>query len=93
MARQYSVAHAKNNLLALIHDAELGTPVEITRHGKPRVVILAFGDYNRMCGEKPDLWEAIQRFRAEHDLAELDIDSVYRDTRDPAPGTLRPYGW
>jgi len=91
MARQYSVAHAKNNLPALIHEAELGSPVEITRHGKPVAVILAFAEYNRMLGDRPDLWESIQRFRAEHDLEELDIDTVYRDIRDPAPG--RDFKW
>ena len=36
--------------------------------------------------DRPSLWEAIQKFRAETDLDELDIDSVMEGVRDRSPG-------
>jgi cytochrome c556 len=35
---------------------------------------------------KPDLWSAIERFRATTDLEALDVDAVLEDVRDPSPG-------
>ena len=32
--------------------------------------------------DPPDLWDAIQKFRAEHDLADLNVEEVFADVRD-----------
>jgi hypothetical protein len=33
-----------------------------------------------------DLWTAIQKFRAGHDLSGLDVEEVFGDVRDRTPG-------
>jgi hypothetical protein len=33
-----------------------------------------------------DLWAAIQKFRAEHDLSDLRVEEVFGDIRDRTPG-------
>jgi hypothetical protein len=34
----------------------------------------------------PDLWTAIQKFRAEHDLSDLNVEEVFGNVRDRTPG-------
>jgi len=49
-----TVASAKNHLPRLIHQAERGEPVHITRHGKPVAVLLAEREYARLtAGQTP----------------------------------------
>jgi len=35
---------------------------------------------------KPDLWDAIQKFRAENDLSDLRVEEIFGDVRDRTPG-------
>jgi prevent-host-death family protein len=41
MNRRVSVAEAKNNLPAIIHEVEQGSLVEITRHGRALLPLLS----------------------------------------------------
>jgi len=91
MSRQLSVAEAKNGLPALVHDVEVGEPVEITRRGRPVAVILSIHEYRRLRGEQPDFWAALQAFRATTDLVALDAASAFADLRDPSAG--RDFRW
>ena len=43
-----SIANAKARFAELVHEAEAGTPVRITRRGKPVAVLLAEADYVRL---------------------------------------------
>jgi antitoxin Phd len=86
MQKQYSIADARNRLPALVHDIEKGPPVELTRRGKPVAVLLSIGEYRRLRRDKPDLWQAIRKFRRETDLEELDAEEVWADLRDRSAG-------
>lgn len=86
MSNRYSIAAARNSLPALVHAVEGGSPVEITRRGRPVAVLLSIGDYQEMSNKKPDLWAAIQRFRQTADLEALDTEEIYADVRDRSPG-------
>ena len=86
MVRQCSISEARNNLPNLIREVEHGPPVELTRRGRQVAVLLSISDFQRLTSGKDDLWTAIQRFRARHDLSDLDIDQVYGDIRDRSPG-------
>ena len=61
----------------------------LTQEGQYIAVLVSAGEYERMSGGKlglkTDLWTAIEKFRAETDLEELDIDSIYKDIRDKSP--------
>jgi len=45
---QISIAEAKNALTRLIHEAEQGEIVHITRHGKPVAVLLSKEAYEQL---------------------------------------------
>jgi prevent-host-death family protein len=93
MTKRYSIAEVEGNLTELVHEAENGTKVEITRRGKPVAVLIGAEDFERISKRIPDFWGAYERFRREHNLAELDIDpdEVFGDVRDPSPG--RDFHW
>ncbi|MFL6198154.1 MAG: type II toxin-antitoxin system Phd/YefM family antitoxin [Thermoanaerobaculia bacterium] len=86
MSKRVSIAEARDHLPALIRSAEHGEPVELTRRGKMVAVLVSSRDYERLTTGPPDLWAAIQKFRAEHDLSDLDIEEVFADVRDRTPG-------
>lgn len=86
-SRQYSIAQARNSLPALVHEAEEGTPVELTRRGKPVAVLLSSDEYQRLASGRIDFWSAYARFRESADLDGLDLDpSLFEDIRDRSPG-------
>ncbi|MFZ2986936.1 type II toxin-antitoxin system Phd/YefM family antitoxin [Ideonella sp.] len=43
-----SIAEAKARFAELVHEAETGTPVRITRRGKPVAVLMAEADFARL---------------------------------------------
>jgi prevent-host-death family protein len=86
MLKQYSIATARNQLPALVHDVEDGPAVELTRRGKPVAVLLSVEEYRRIQAKRPDVWEAISRFRQGTDLEALQAEDVWADVRDRSPG-------
>ena len=46
--KQVQLRDAKAKLSALVEDAAHGQSAVITRHGKPRAVILGFDEWNRL---------------------------------------------
>jgi prevent-host-death family protein len=45
MANRYSIAEARDRLARLVHDAEKGIAVELTRLGKRVAVLVSMKDY------------------------------------------------
>lgn len=86
MFKRVSIADARDHLPALVRSAEEGHPVELTRRGKLVAVLVSSQEYEKLKNGRPDLWTAIQKFRSEHNLADLHIEEVYADVRDPSPG-------
>lgn len=62
-----SIADAKTQFTRLIHQAEQGEAVHITRRGKPVAVLLSEDEYARLCrGQTPrDFWDLITEMRAD----------------------------
>ena len=89
-----SIAKARNTLTRLIHKAEDGEPVHITRHGKPVAVLVSRGEYERLSSGEPkkDFWQAVEDWRAQagFNWPELTPDEVdgWRDRRPP-----REFSW
>ena len=48
MAREYSIAHAKDRLAEAVRAAEAGEPVTLTRRGRPVAVIVSEAEYRRL---------------------------------------------
>ena len=87
MAQQYSIAEARDRLPGIVHDVEAGTPVELTRRGKPVAVLMSVDEYRRLSSGREGFWSAIERWRASVDPADLEGDDPFADVRD------RSLGW
>ena len=46
---QWQLQEAKNRLSALVDAAIAGEPQQVTRRGRPAVVVIACEDYERLC--------------------------------------------
>ncbi len=82
--REYSVAQARDMLAALVHAAERGRPVRITRRGKPAAVLISESEFRRSRrGPGHGLGEAILAWRARYGGVELTIAQLdsWRDRR------------
>jgi prevent-host-death family protein len=92
MADKYSIAEARHNLAALVHELEKKERIELTRRGEPVAVLLSMRAYRRLSAPKADFWEAYEAFRQTHALSELNIEPEVFDTvRDQSPG--REMNW
>lgn len=89
--RQYSIAQARSSLPSLVHTAEQGEPVELTRRGRAVAVILSVMEYQKLMGRKPDFYEALLGWRKEHQQ-DLD-DELFVAERDRTTGReAKPWG-
>lgn len=62
-----SISEAKNQLTRLIHQAETGEPVHITRRGKSVAVLLSEAEYVRLRQgrEQHNFWDLIVQMRSD----------------------------
>lgn len=87
MIKEYSIAEARNQFAAIVHDLKITHSIRVTRRGKPVAVLLAIDEYERLAASKTGFWESYQSFRNTVDLAGLDIDpAVFDGLRDSSPG-------
>ncbi len=87
-----SIAEAKSHLSQLIHQAENGKPIHLSRHGKPVAVLVSQEQYTHLTREEDTPWEAITKWRScvslqGDDLSDLEIDQ-WRDQV-----TEREFSW
>jgi prevent-host-death family protein len=86
MSKRFSIAEARDQFTSIVRDVEKTSAVEITRRGKPVVVLLSWREYQRLTSDK-NFWERYSAFRDQFDLAKLEIDpEVFEGVRDPSPG-------
>jgi prevent-host-death family protein len=87
MIKQYSIAEARQNLAALVHEVERASAVELTRRGEPVAILLSIEEYRRLLSKESSFWEAYTRFRGAVDLTQLQIEpDTFDKVRDPSPG-------
>jgi prevent-host-death family protein len=88
MSDRYSIAEARHNLAALVHDLERTPRIELTRRGEPVAVLLSLREYRRLSRPAPDFWQAYQQFRKTVEAArtELNPDDVFDKVRDRSAG-------
>ena len=91
-SKQTSIAGARDRLASLVHEVEDGTPVEITRRGRPVAVLLSYHEYQRLLGEGPSFWDAMMAWRSSihaDDAQTLGIEPDF--PRDQTPGRPSPF--
>ena len=74
MSKVVSIAQAKDQFSQLVHDAEDGGAVQITRRGRPVAVLVSAAEYTRLQGTGTVFWERLDAFRQEHGLNESGIE-------------------
>lgn len=67
----YSIAEARDALAELVHEAEQGRAVSLTRRGKPVAAIVSVKDLERLRGVHASFWDTLVAFRAKADLKGL----------------------
>ena len=87
MSRRYSIAEARHDLAAIVHELEGRDLIELTRRGEPVAVMLSLREYRRLTVGKEKFWEAYLAFRRTVDLSSLGIEpEIFAGVRDPSPG-------
>lgn len=86
MSKSYSIAETRQNLSALIHDAERGATVAVTRRGRPVAVLVSAARWNKLAGARRSFWDALQEFRQNVDLAPLGSADWADNLRDHSQG-------
>ena len=91
MSKAYSIAEARNQLSRVVHEAEDGAGVELTRRGKPVAVVLSIKEFRRLQGgARPPLWSVVQQ--AVGSFAEVaDSEAVFEGLRSDEGG--RDFEW
>jgi len=87
MIERYSIAEARDNFAKLVHAAEAGKQVEVTRRGKPVAVLVSRGEYERLASARPSFTEALDAFL--HDTPPEEragLHEALEGLRDPSPG-------
>jgi prevent-host-death family protein len=88
MSKQYSIAQARDNLAAIVHELERSSTIEITRRGQPVAMLISIEEYDRLHAHTIGFWDAYKAFASEVNLSELNIQpsEVFGDWRDRAAG-------
>jgi prevent-host-death family protein len=91
MVKRYSIAEARHNLAAIIHELEQAAPIELTRRGEPVAVLLSADTYQRLLVPAAGFWAAYAGFRASLTAEDLaDPAEPFADLRDRSPGREAP---
>jgi prevent-host-death family protein len=86
VARDYSIADAKDHLPEAVRAAEQGDTVTLTRRGKPVAVLLSIDRFRGLERSRPDFWELARdlRERAASEGAIFEKDD-FEGLRDRSP--------
>ncbi|KXW57013.1 type II toxin-antitoxin system Phd/YefM family antitoxin [Ferrovum myxofaciens] len=85
-----TIAQAKNHLPKLIHAAEAGDDIRISRHGKLVAVIISAERYQQHFNSGTGIFQAIMEWREKQsalDLTDTEVDS-WRDR-----AVAREFSW
>lgn len=83
-----SIADARRNLSEIVHLAERGSTVMLTRRGEPVAMIVGRRDYERLRSKQRGFADAYRDFSRAVDLPGLaiDPDEVFADVREKTTG-------
>jgi prevent-host-death family protein len=93
MTKSYSIADAKNLLGRVVHEAEEGSPVELTRRGRPVAMVISVPDFERLSLPRRGFTAIYEDLRRRFDLAELDIDPDEVFAAGPDASAGKDFSW
>jgi antitoxin Phd len=87
MLKSFSIAEARHDLAALVHQLDHRHRIELTRRGKPVAMLMSLSEFNRLATPARRFWEAYESFAETVDLHRLGIEpEVYFNVRDRFSG-------
>lgn len=87
MPKTYSIAQARHDLAAIVHELERHPLIQLTRRGQPVAVLLSMREYEHLQRTRVSFWEAYHAFRSSTDLKHLAIDArAFENVRDRSTG-------
>lgn len=83
----FTIAQARTHFPGLVHDAEKGKPVEITRRGKPVAVLVSVDAYRHLTAPRPQFWDVVSAFRSRIKTVKAGLEPKdLRDLRETGSG-------
>lgn len=83
MAKQYSVAEARNKFTSVLRAVERGQVIEVTRRGKTIALLLS----PRQLKRRRSFYDALMEFHRKYDVKALGIGpEIWQNVRDKSPG-------
>ena len=90
--QSFSIAEARHDLAAVVHQLERQPRIQLTRRGKPVAVLMSLREYERLTAGTQDFWSTYAAFTANVDLPKLAIDpQLFAESRDRSTG--REMNW
>lgn len=87
MPQSFSIAEARHDLAAVVHQLDHQPRIQLTRRGKPVAVLLSVREYNRLIAQTRSFWETYTAFTESVDLRDLKIEpQVFDGVRDRSRG-------
>jgi prevent-host-death family protein len=87
MPKSFSIAEARHDLAALVHQLNRKHLIELTRRGKTVAVLMSIREYNRLAAPAKHFWEAYTSFYETADLRRLEIEpETFSNVRDRSSG-------
>jgi len=86
MGRRFSIAEARQRFTELVRAVESGCPLEITRRGRPVVVLVSAAEYARMAGSELSFADSLEAFQRDIESKVLRGKDAFTKLRDRDPG-------
>jgi antitoxin Phd len=87
MAKSFSIAEARHDLAALVHQLDRKPLIELTRRGKPVAILMSVREYHRLAAPAKRFGEAYMAFAKSVDLRHWEIKpEVLFNMRDRSGG-------
>jgi prevent-host-death family protein len=87
MSKRYSIAEARAHFPEIVHEAEGGQEIELTRRGKPVAVVVSLQELKRLRGDRPRFVDVYRNFIRKYSVEEAGLDDDFLEViRDKAGG-------
>jgi prevent-host-death family protein len=86
VTQKYSIAEARAQFAALVHQVEEDGSIQITRRGEVVAVLVSRRDFDRLSSTQGGFYKAVSEFRAAYDVQALEIDPQIFDVRSSETG-------
>lgn len=88
MSKRYSIAEARNDLAAIVHELEKVSSIELTRRGNLVAVLLSKDAYEKLQARNVGFWKAYKNYAKQVNLAKLKIEpnEIFGGLRDRSSG-------